>query len=256
MRADPSKYPPRTGECGFGGTPPWQQYRTDKRHSLPSGTLALNGSTDIDNGFRPAGLVSLSTAAYTLSDGLLLDYGATFGAGSATHHVTLYRATSGALVFSAGSARWPWALDARHDGEGFAPDVGIQQATINLLADMDVQPATVQAPLTAATKSADTTPPTPAISTPLPLRYGVTTTITGTAMDIGGGVVGAVEVSVDGGQTWHPAVGRENWTYDWTPLSVANSATLMVRASDDSGNFNRRRPSPLSSSRAVSRHLV
>ena len=203
---------------------------------LPSGTLGLKWAADVDNGFRPAGLVSLSTATYTLNDGLLLDYGAIFGAGSATHHVSLYRAPSGAMVFSSGTARWSWGLDAQHDGEGFGPDGRIQQATINLLADMDVQPATIQAPLTSATKSADTTPPTSAISSAPALQYGIKTTITGTATDAGGGVVGAVEVSLDGGRTWHPAGGRENWTYDWTPLSIVNSATLMVRASDDSGN--------------------
>ena len=37
-------------------------------------------------------------------------------------------------------------------------------------------------------------------------------TISGTASDIGGGVVGGVEVSVDNGTTWHPANGRANWT--------------------------------------------
>ena len=36
-----------------------------------------------------------------------------------------------------------------------------------------------------------------------------TVTITGTAVDSGGGQVGGVEVSVDGGATWHRAAGRE-----------------------------------------------
>ncbi len=40
--------------------------------------------------------------------------------------------------------------------------------------------------------------------------------ISGTATDTGGGV-GGVEVSVDGGTTWHPASGRANWSYTWTP---------------------------------------
>jgi hypothetical protein len=33
-------------------------------------------------------------------------------------------------------------------------------------------------------------------------------TISGTAADTGGGVVGGVEVSTDNGTSWHPATGR------------------------------------------------
>ena len=204
---------------------------------LPAGTLGSKWAADIDNGFRPAGLLPLSTATFTLTSGLLLDYGATYGAGTATHRMSLYRASSGALVFSTGTARWSWGLDAQHDDEGFAPDVRMQQATINLLADMDVQPATIQDSLKLAVKSADTTPPTSAITSPPTVQYGIKTTITGTAADSGGGVVGVVEFSVDGGRTWRPAVGRENWAFDWTPLSLSGSTTLMVRAADDSANL-------------------
>jgi hypothetical protein len=203
---------------------------------FPAGTLGSKWNIDIDNGFRPAGLVPLSTASYTLTSGLLLDYGSTFGSGVATHRMSLYRAPSGSLVFSAGTARWPWGLDAQHDGEGFAPDVRMQQATVNLLADMDVQPATLRDGLVLAVKSADTTLPTSAVTSAPTVQYGAKATITGTATDIGGGVVGAVEVSTDDGQTWHPAAGRDNWTYDWTPLSPRASTIVMTRASDDSAN--------------------
>ena len=64
---------------------------------------------------------------------------------------------------------------------------------------------------------------------------GGTVVIQGTAADTGGGRVGAVEVSVDGG-TWHPATGRESWRYTWTP-SAAGQVTLRSRAADDSGNL-------------------
>ena len=49
------------------------------------------------------------------------------------------------------------------------------------------------------------------------MQSGAAVTITGTATDTGGGVVGGVEVSTDGGTTWHPATGRGTWTYTWTP---------------------------------------
>jgi hypothetical protein len=60
-------------------------------------------------------------------------------------------------------------------------------------------------------------------------------TIHGTAADDGGGRVGGVEVSVDGGASWHPATGRESWDYIWTP-TASGTVTPLARAADDSGN--------------------
>jgi hypothetical protein len=49
-------------------------------------------------------------------------------------------------------------------------------------------------------------------------------------------VVAGVEVSLDGGGRWHPAQGRENWSYEGTiPAGIAH-ATIVSRAADDSGN--------------------
>ena len=66
-------------------------------------------------------------------------------------------------------------------------------------------------------------------------RKRVPVTITGSASDIGG-VVGGVEISVDGGTTWHPATGRATWTYQWTPFALG-PVTIKSRATDDSGNI-------------------
>ena len=86
------------------------------------------------------------------------DYGTVYASGTATHSLTLYRASSGALVFSAGTVQWSWGLDPHHDTEtGVPPEraqstnirIGedlkgpvpaIRQATVNLFADMGVQP--------------------------------------------------------------------------------------------------------------------
>ena len=69
--------------------------------------------------------------------------------------------------------------------------------------------------------STDTTAPTSTITSPADgatvAGRQPTSPITGTATDTGGGVVGGVEVSIDGGATWHPATGRASWTYTWTP---------------------------------------
>ena len=59
--------------------------------------------------------------------------------------------------------------------------------------------------------------------------------ISGTATDTGG-LVGGVEISFDGGATWHPATGRSNWSYSWTP-AILGSAIIKSRATDDSGNI-------------------
>ena len=54
--------------------------------------------------------------------------------------------------------------------------------------------------------------------------------IRGTAADTGGRV-GGVEVSVDNGASWHPATGREAWSYSWTPDRLG-AVTLLSRAAD------------------------
>ena len=90
---------------------------------------------------------------------VLVDYGSKFGSGTAVHHMTLYRAASGALVFGAGTVQWSWGLDSNHDskfgGANEAADVRMQQATANLFADMGAQGATLQSGLTRPSCSTD-----------------------------------------------------------------------------------------------------
>jgi hypothetical protein len=204
--------------------------------------LGYEWDEDLDNGSRPPGLFHLSTSTYNVGS-RLLDYGNSFGNGTATHHLTLYRSPSGALVFGAGTVGWAYGLDNGSYVVRSTPDPNIQQATVNLFADMHVQPATLQSGLSLATASTDTTPPSSKITSPSPgatVTSNSTIAVSGTAADAGGGVVGGVEVSVDGGATWHPASGRENWTYTWTPGttgSTTGSVTIKSRAVDDSGNL-------------------
>jgi hypothetical protein len=215
----------------------------NQTYSAPLGTLGYEWDEDIDNGFRPAGDFQLSSSTYTLTTDLLLDWGATYGAGTATHHAMMHRAPSGALVFGAGTIDWSWGLSGNHDNPfNFntpAPDPNMQQATVNLFADMGVQPATLQAGLVPATASTDTTPPVSTITYPAAgatLNVGQTVTVTGTATDSGGGVVAGVEVSGDNGVTWHPATGRSSWSYVLAPI-VTGQITLLSRAVDDSANL-------------------
>ena len=206
------------------------------------GTLGYEWDEAPDNGFRPPGLVQLSSTTRSGVD-VLQDYGSTYASGTATHHMTLYKAPTGALVFGAGTIQWSWGLDGNHDRGSSTPDPRMQQATVNLLADMGAQPGTLEGGLVAATASTDTDPPSSVITSPLDgsdVQSGAPITISGSATDVtgesGGGQVGSVEVSTDGGTTWHPAQGRENWTYSWTP-GATGSATIKARAADDSGNL-------------------
>jgi hypothetical protein len=205
--------------------------------TLPQGTLGYEWDEDLDNGARPAGIIRLSTATYNVPS-YLQDHGSTYAAGTATHHLTLYRHGSGALVFGAGTEQWSWGLDQTHDFAADPPDPRMQQASVNLFADMGVQPATLQPGLVATSASTDSVAPSSTITAPAAgatIASGTLVTITGTASD-SGGVVGGVEVSVDGGVTWHPATGRQTWSYNWTATG-AGFVTLKSRAADDSGNL-------------------
>ncbi|MDR9774797.1 DUF4082 domain-containing protein [Rhizobium hidalgonense] len=188
-----------------------------------------------DNGFDPAGLVKLSSTTLPVSK-YLLDYGNTTGDAIATHNLTLYRAPSGALVFGAGTVYWTWGLSDNHDNEATPTDPRVQQAMVNLLADMGIQPGTLQSGLVAATASSDHTAPTSVITVPATAAVGSTVTITGSATDTGGGVIAAVEVSTDNGASWHPATGDENWTYNWSP-QTSGTYTIRSRAVDDNVNL-------------------
>ena len=70
---------------------------------------------------------------------------------------------------------------------------------------------------------------------PTEVTEGQIVAIHGTASDVGG-VVAAIEVSTDGGATWHPATGTANWTYSWRAQGLGDH-TIKARAVDDSVNL-------------------
>ena len=62
-------------------------------------------------------------------------------------------------MWSTGTVQWAWGLDDYHTNRpvfAVPVDVRIQQATLNMLADMGAQPTSRQSGLVAATKSTDT----------------------------------------------------------------------------------------------------
>jgi len=196
------------------------------------GVLGYEFDEDLDNGFRPAGLIQLSSTSATI-DEKLQDNGSLYLPGSVTHSLTLYRASSGALVFGAGTVQWSWGLDNVHDRLPDATsdytNASIQQATVNLLADMGAQPASLRLDLTPAVSSPDVVAPTSTITSPAngtAWPAGSTLTVTGTASDVGGRVA-SVDVSFDHGATWHRATGRESWTIAAT---VPSSGALSIQS--------------------------
>jgi hypothetical protein len=213
---------------------------------LADGLLGWEWDCDVDNGARPAGLIRLSTT--TVPDvPVLRDYGSAgaWDLKSATHHLTLYRHTSGALVFGAGTINWAWGLDHEHDlqrldeagGPRYPADPRVQQATRNLLEDMGVHPATPQPEL----RSVEAPLGPPPVARILEPRSGAALTM-GEVVVVAGdahsasGVIGAVEVSTDGGVRWHPAEGRSAWRYTWLPANTGYTQ-IACRAVDDAGQL-------------------
>ncbi|WP_207208664.1 DUF4082 domain-containing protein [Nocardioides oleivorans] len=207
--------------------------------TLAPHTVGYESNEDVDNGSRPSGLVRLSTTTGAVPE-YLTDFGNTVVAGTTRHNLTMYKAPSGALVFSAGTVQWAWGLDAYHDSSWTAEpaDVRMQQAQVNLFADMGAQPSTLMSGLVAATKSTDTVAPTVTIASPaagVNQPNGQNVTVTGTAADTGGRVAG-VEVSTDGGVSWSAATGTTSWTYTFRQKGLGSSP-IRVRAMDDSANI-------------------
>ena len=96
-----------------------------------------------------------------------------------------------------------------------------------------------QASLVIASASTDHTAPTSTIThlSATNVVEGQLVTVDGTANDVGG-VIGGVEVSTDGGNTWHPAtgtVGTANitWSYSFN-AGASGTVNIKTRAVDDS----------------------
>ncbi|MDP4251923.1 MAG: DUF4082 domain-containing protein [Bacteroidota bacterium] len=205
-------------------TPSVSNLTSGQTATLAAGTLGYEWDWEQYANSYPNGRNTLSS---TLLDGR-------------THKLSLYKSTSGGWVFGAGTVQWAWGLDANHD-RNVTPwnqvSVDMQQATINLFADMGVSAGTLQSGLVQTTASTDVTAPVSIITSPSNgaiFPQGDTVTITGTASDVGGQVAG-VEISVDGGSTWLVANGTTSWTFTWVPATQGNF-TIKSRGYDDSGN--------------------
>ena len=190
-----------------------------------------------DNGFRPAGLVELSSTTIPVTQ-YLLDYGTVTGSATATHNLTLYRAPSGALVFGSGTVYWAWGLDfeprprsdARRSphqaGHGQpvrrrrhpAPDSRIGPGggdKINGYGEADLHHHVAEWGGRSQGRRRDH-------DSRNGLRHRRRHRV--------------VEVSTDNGATWHRAVGDETWSYSWV-APAPGTYTIKTRAVDDSINL-------------------
>lgn len=217
---------------------------------IAPGILGYEWNTSPEDDYRPSGLIKLSDTTIPWSS-ILVDQGNTVQPGVATHNLSLYRADSGALVFGAGTVFWTWALTNNHDNEPYTANIenlAIQQFTVNMFADMGIQPAVADAFLASQglVRASASTDFVAAVATidelPETVAAGQPVLLTGTATDDDGdpltddGVVAVVELSFDGGTTWRVASGTTNWSYSWAPSAV-QSYEILVRAIDDSLNM-------------------
>ncbi|MFE2757201.1 DUF4082 domain-containing protein [Actinosynnema sp. NPDC059335] len=222
-----------------------QTMAANTTYTFQPGTLGYEWNSVEDNGFQPPGVAQLSRTTVDMPDGpyVLQNHGDLYTPDTKTHAITYYKHPSGSLVFGAGTVQWAWGVDDDHAFLTNTPtsDIRMKQATVNFLADMGVQPPYLQPGLKWATKSTDTQAPAVAFTSVPPIStVGTAYTFSGTVVDVGGGQVGGVEVSTDGGTRWHPAVwqaGQTAWSYTYTPIK-SGPASLRVRAVDDSANLS------------------
>eukprot|EP01063_Lacrimia_lanifica_P016020 TRINITY_DN22647_c0_g1_i1.p1 TRINITY_DN22647_c0_g1~~TRINITY_DN22647_c0_g1_i1.p1 ORF type:complete len:779 (+),score=219.29 TRINITY_DN22647_c0_g1_i1:78-2414(+) len=233
---------------------------------LLKGLLGHEWDEDVDNGHRPRGLVRLSeTTIHNVQ--YIFDAGAAFDSGTGTHHLVAYRAASGAMVLGTGTIQWMWGLDPVHDSQtglptdaenaystriGYdvsAPEPAVQQATVNMFADMGVRPATPDPHIVldaAAAMAAEDAqrrrhPPSCTVASAAFDAVARTWNVTGQAAvhPDTSGVIGGVEVSASGFQRWHPVGTRlARPSVEWTaaiaaPYVEGRVGAFACRATDD-----------------------
>ena len=84
----------------------------------------------------------------------------------------------------------------------------------------------------------DGTAPTSVITSPLSNAKlgGTTAAVSGAAADGAGSGVQKVEISTDGGGTWHGATGTTSWSYTWTLPAADGRFSIKSRATDFVGH--------------------
>ena len=196
--------------------------RADARRS-PTARSATSGTRTSTTARGPPGLVRLSSTTVNVPQ-RLLDYGSTYGPGDGDPPPdAVPRTQSGALVFGAGTVQWSWGLDGTHD-RGATPSARPAHAA------GDGQPArrhgraAGHAPARPRgrdgldrhdrpdARRSRRRPTAPSVESGQADRRSPAPRPTPAAA-----WSAASRSRSTAATTWHPADGRENWTYTWTP---------------------------------------
>lgn len=116
--------------------------------TLPSGDITVNGIIGFEADeilpTQPEGSYAvLANHNFNIDGKRADDNGQEYtGNGDLNWGVLSQRYASGAVVVGFGTCQWSWGLDATHDRGGNYVNAGMQQATLNLFADLGAVPAT------------------------------------------------------------------------------------------------------------------
>ncbi|MEZ5121289.1 MAG: DUF6605 domain-containing protein [Solirubrobacterales bacterium] len=195
---------------------------------------------------QPAGVVPV-TASDTTQNGSewLQDEGRVYGAAPPPGQPGLpsavkYKASSGALVFAAGTNQWSWGLgphwiDTPGTGQTYqdpptdSSDPRISQATYNIFSDMGVQPGTP----TGVTLDSGNQPPTASFTaSPNPVLSGHTVTFDASASSDSDGDVVQYAWDLDGNGTYETSGDTPVVTHTY---SSTGTVTVGLRVTDDGG---------------------
>ena len=207
--------------------------------ALAPHTVGYESDEDVDNGFRPR-RPDPPVDHDRQHPEYLQDFGNTVAAGH--HHAPPDAVPGGerrAGLLAPAPSSGPGASTTVTTATGAAADARMQQATVNLFADMGVQPATLMSGLVAATKTTDTAGPTADHRPRRPPARHVPTAARSPSRappPTPAGMVAGVEVSTDGGATWHPATGTDGLDLQRRRTGSGTGA-IQVRAVDDSANI-------------------
>ena len=208
---------------------------------------ATSGTRTSTTALGPPGLVRLSSTTVNVAAAARSTTASTYAPArdAQPHPVPARRAARSCSAPARSSG--PGASTATHDAPATPPpDVRMQQATVNLLADMGVQPGDAAGrPRRRRPRPTDSTAPDvddharrpPArpsradVRSRSPARH-----------DAGGGVVAASRSPTDGGATWHPATGRDE--LDLHVDAAGDRARRRSRAAPSTTAATSRRPAP------------
>ena len=224
--------------CASGGTPRRHLVRRDSRHAAGRHARLRMGRGPRQR-LPPGRAYAAVVRRRSTASAQLQDYGSTYGAGHghARAHALPARERRAGLrrrhrPVVVGTGQQPRSRTA-------AADTALQQATVNLFADMGVQPGSLQPGLVPGARRAAPAPvitsPTAGATSPMARR-----TLTGTASDVGGPVPGCRGLDRRG-SSWTPPPARRRGPTSGRP-PWPGLATLRSRATDRPAIARRRRP--------------